>query len=140
MTAFRNNYSVDSEKIAKGVPVLYPANDDGTIPVIYVTRMDETNREYAKALKNAMKPYQREIELKILSDEKDNEIFLDVFCGVVVRGWENVQTDEGNFISFSKEAAIKLFSDYPDALKPARDAAQNEALFRLAKLESQAKN
>lgn len=140
MTAFRNNFSADTQKIQNGTPVAYPANEDGTIPVIYVTRMDDTNREYAKALKAAMKPYQREIELKILSDDKDHEIFLDVFSNAIVRGWDNVQDDMGAPIDFNQQNVKTLFTKYPDALRPARTAAQDETNFRLARLETQAKN
>lgn len=134
------NWSTDSKLEAEGVEIPFDANDDGTIPTFIVSRMSDSNIEYTKALRRATDPYKRQIDLKTLSPELDAQIFREVFCSTIVRGWSNIQDGDGNVIPYSKAAAIKLFTDLPDLYKELQVQASAMATFRAKVLEDEAKN
>lgn len=140
MSSLYKNYKMDTEKQSSGIPVHFEPNDDKSVPTFIVCRMDESNKEYMKALDIATKPYRRQIDLKILPKEKDEEIFVEVFVNSILQGWTNVQGEDGSSIPFSKGNAIKLFTDLPEVLKELRKAASDVALFRSTALDDEAKN
>lgn len=134
------NYATDSTKETNGVEVTFEANDDGTVPTFIVSRIGDSNKEYMKALRAATKPFQRQIELKALSPEKDAAIFMEVFLSTILKGWSNVQNEAGEVIPFTKENANKLFTDLPDVFKEIQKQASLAATFRKNVLDEQAKN
>jgi len=96
-------YETDNEKEVNGIPVEFGSNEDGSVPTIVISRIGESNKEYTKALRIATKPFQRQIEMKTLSAEKDNEIYRNVFASAVIKGWSNIFDRAGNPLPFTTE-------------------------------------
>jgi len=134
------NYATNPALEINGAEVTFAANDDGTVPTFIVARITDSNMEYRKALLEASKPYQRQIDLKILSPEKDAAIFFDVFLSAILKGWSNILDENGNVFPYTKANARKLLTDLPDVYKELQAQANNAALFRKTVLEDQAKN
>ena len=134
------NYATDSDKEINGAEIPFEANEDGTIPTFIVSRIGDTNKEYMKSLRAATKPFQRQIDTGTLPAEKDAAIFMEVFISTILKGWFNVQDENGLNLPFNKVNAEKLFTDLPDVFKELQTQASSAALFRKTILEDQAKN
>jgi hypothetical protein len=134
------NYATDPNKESNGAEVPFEANEDGTIPTFIVSRIGDTNKEYMKSLRAATKPFQRQIDTGTLPADKDAAIFMEVFVSSILKGWSNVQDENGVNLPFTKSNAEKLFSDLPDVFKELQKQASTAALFRKTVLEDQAKN
>lgn len=133
-------YGTDANKESNGVDITLEANEDGSLPTFTVSRLGDTNKEFQKALRFATKPYERQIQLKTLPEEKDKEIYLDVFVSTILKGWQNVLDENGQPMAFNKANAKKLFTDLPDLYKLIQAQASDASLFRKASLEDEAKN
>lgn len=140
MSGLYKNYATDSKKENEGVPIEFAANDDGSIPTFIVARSADSNKAYTKYSEQALKPYRRQIQLKTLPQEKDEEIYLDVFVTTIIKGWSNVQDENGNSLEYTKPNAKKLMQDLPEVYKALREAAANVELYKLEALEEDAKN
>lgn len=134
------NYATDSVKETTGVEIKFDANDDNTIPTFIVSRMGESNKEYTKALERATTPYKRQIQMKTMTADLSKSLFLDVFVTTVLRGWSNIQNENGDVIPYNKDNAIKLLTDLPDLYSELLTQAGDAALFRKDSLEQDAKN
>jgi len=134
------NYATDSVKEQTGVPITFEPNDDGTIPTFICSRIGESNKEYTKALRHATKPYERQIALKTLPQEKDAEIYLNVFVDTILKGWSNVRDETNVDMPFNKANAKKLLTDLPDLYTELKNQAGEAALFHKYGLEDEAKN
>jgi hypothetical protein len=58
----------------------------------------------------------------------------------VLLGWESVTGPDGKPLEFSKENAVKLFTDLPDLFKDIRETAEDMTLFKLELDEADAGN
>lgn len=126
-----------------GVWFEYPTNKDKTIPRFKLARMSKQNKEYAKLLRQKIKPHQRSLELEIMSDDEQDAIFLEVFVDRILLGWEHIQpNDDGVEIDFNRENALKLLSDpeWQDLYDDLYAKAAKAAGFRGALDEAEAKN
>ncbi len=134
------NYATDPVKENEGVPVEFEANEDKTIPTFIIARSADGNKAFTKYSEQAMKPYRRQIQLKTLPQEKDEEIFNDVFVTTILKGWSNVRDEKNQPLEFNKKNALKLLKDLPEVYRTLRDASNNVELYRLEILEEDAKN
>lgn len=135
-------YATDSTAEIEGVEIkMYDAeNEDGTIPTFVVSRMGKANKAYSKAMEAATRPHRRQIELGTLSNEKAEEMFMDVFASTVVKGWSNVYDRFGDLLPYSTQAARKLFTELPELYERLQEEARNVANFRESAREEEAKN
>ena len=138
--SLKSQFATDRDKEVEGVAVEYAPNDDGTVPTFYITRMGRTNRAYTKALETASRPYRRQLEMGLMKNEQAERLSLEVFCGTVLRRWENVQEDDGTPIAFNRANAIQLFTDLPDLYDDLQQKAQAAATFKSEQQEQEAKN
>lgn len=67
------------------------------------------NRKYIESLRNALKPYQR--NLKNIDDEVFTEIQNKAIAKHILVDWRNLQDDEGNEIPYSEQKAYELLQD-----------------------------
>lgn len=141
------NFKMNDTAVAKGVPVTLPANDDGSIPTIYVARMHASNQRYQKAVTAALKPYQFEIQHNKLAEEKAKELMRGVFCRTVVTGWANIMKSDvtGNpedqgYVQFTPEAAETLFEALPELYELLQQKAQDANAFLAAQGDALAGN
>jgi hypothetical protein len=142
-------FKTDTELETKGAKFELPANEDGSIPAFYLARMSNTNPRYLKVLNETMKPFQRELALGVLSEEKANELRVNIFVDSILTGWENVlysdvfgENDdmETRFATFDKKAATQLLGRLPELHKILETFASNMANFLESNRKEAAKN
>ena len=139
MSIFKQ-FATDQTKEIEGVEVSYGFNDDGTEIKFFISRMSKSNKAYSKALEKATRPYRRQFELGTMDEKKAEEIFKEVFCSTILKGWENVQDDDGKNMDFSVQGAKFLFQSLPDLYQDLQEKANSAALFREEMVEEEAKN
>lgn len=144
MTGLNKAYRTNTAKEIQGFTLALDEapNDDGTIPTFILARTGGANVAYSKALEVETRPYRRQIELGTLKPEIAEEALLKVFCKTIVKGWSNVQDEDGNVIAFSEQAAIELLGkeDMKDLYSRLRDEANTAANYRDAMRETEKGN
>lgn len=140
-------YKTDSELETKGAKYELPANDDGTIPTFYLARMSNANPRYLKVLNQVMKPYQREIQLGTLSEEKAKELQIRIFVDAILTGWENILASDvtgdpnaAGYLDFSKQYATMLLERLPELHRVLSDFASDMSNYLEVNREEAAKN
>lgn len=133
-------YQTNNELENKGVELLYGVNDDNTEIKFFVARAGKSNKAYQKALEVTFKPHRRSMQLGTLSEDTASKLMLEVFATTVLKGWENVQDENGKEMAFNKENAIKLLTDLPELYDDLSEKANNVANFRDESREEDAKN
>ncbi len=98
------------------------------------------NRKYIEALRNAMKPYQR--NYKSLGDDLFLEIQNKCVAKHILVDWRNLQDDEGNDIPYSYEKAFELLQDpeNEEFRKLVISLSEESEVFRKEALEGLAGN
>jgi len=139
MSIFKQ-FATDRTKEIEGVEVSYGFNDDGTEIKFFIPRMSKSNKAYSKALEEATRPYRRQFELGTMDEKKAEDIFMEVFSGTILKGWQNVYDADGKPIEFSRFKAVDLFKALPDLYQDLQEKANSAALFREEMLEDEAKN
>jgi len=134
------NWSTDINKEVNGIPVEFEANDDGTVPTFIISRMGATNKPYLRALEQAQKPYLRQIQLKTMDKDKHEKLILEVFATNIIKGWSNIQDENGNVLAYSKENAVKILTDLPEIYDNLFQVAMSADMFKKDELEESAKN
>lgn len=134
------NFATESDKEVNGVEIPFEPNDDGSVPTFIIARSGGGNKPYLKALKDATKPYERQIALKTLDAETDAMIYKKVFASYVIKGWQNVQDENGAPLAYTAANAVKLMSDLPDLYSILQSQSNEAALFRKTVVEEQSKN
>lgn len=142
MSGLFKQFKTNASKEVEGVEIEFPEaqNDNGTIPTFIISRMGKANKAYSKALEAATRPYRRQVELGTLKNEIAEGLFMGVFVDTVLKGWKNVQDENGEEITFSKEAATRLLEELPDVYERLQEEAKLAANFRDSGLEAEAKN
>ena len=137
-----SQFAVNTQKETDGVPVVFDANTDGTVPTIYLARQGGSNKKYAKAVEAAYRPVRRKLELKTLTNEEADPILKRLFAFNIIVGWDNVQDENNTLIPFTAENALALISDprMQDLFAHLDAVSKDSALFREASLEDEAKN
>lgn len=134
------NFGTNKEAESKGVSIEFGVNDDKSVIAFIVSRSGKSNKKYAKALEAATKPYRRQIQLGTMDDELANKIYMEVFISTVLKGWENVQDEKGKSMAFTKDNAVKLFTDLPELYEELQLKAADFTTFRDESREDDAKN
>ena len=62
------------------------------------------------------KPYARMIELNTLPESKEREIYARIFIEACIIDWVGVTDKDGKELEFTKDNAMKLFTDLPELL------------------------
>ena len=141
MSGLRKSYSTDTNKEIGGFKYTmdHAKNEDGTIATFVLSRMGRSNPAYLKALNAAMEPHKRKRELGTLSNEVAEKVLLEVFCSTIIKGWENVQNDDGKNMPFTPEAAMELMQELPDLYDELSTEASSLANFRIKREEDEGK-
>lgn len=142
MSGLHKRFKTDNVKETEGVRIEFPEaqNDDGTIPVFILSRMGKANKAYQKAIEAATRPHRRQIQLETLNNDVAEELFLNVFVDVILKGWENIQNDENQNVPFSKSSAVALMKELPDVYERLQEEAKESTNFRDNALENEGKN
>lgn len=107
---------------------------------IKVARAGGANSAFQKALTAKIRPYKRQLDAGTIPDDVAEKLFLDVYAESVVLGWEGMTDENGNPLPYSKENAVKLFSDLPDLFRDVQNQAAAISNFRAEVTEDTIKN
>lgn len=142
MTGLAKAYKTDKTAEVEGTPIVLEdsPNDDGTYPTFLLARAGKGNEAYTKALDNATRPYRRQMELKTFKNDDAEKVMMDVFLATILKGWENVQDEHGQPITFNRQAAKALMEEYPDLYERLNVESGNRANYAAAVKEAEAKN
>lgn len=69
-----------------------------------------------------------------LTDEQEEQAILETLVAVICRTWEDLKED-GQVVPYSKEAARRIFTAYPQFALDAVRASSRAATFRAAEVE-----
>jgi hypothetical protein len=135
-----DTYETNAEKESEGVEVPMPeaTNKDGSVPTFILASTSRANQKYAKALEKATKPFRRNMDA--MSTEVGNQLYQEVFIKTVLKGWRNVQTKNGEEITFTAANAKQLFETLPRLYDQLNEKASSIELFQDAQREEEAKN
>lgn len=134
-------YKTDSSRENLGARIVKGSNEDGTEIVFYVGRAGKSNTTYKLASERAFKPHRAAIKGGNLPEAVAENLLLDLFCGHVLKGWENVYTEDGSeLLPFTESNAKKLMTDLPDLYQQLSEAANEMANFLDSNREADAKN
>lgn len=123
-----------------GIIVRFKPNDDGSIPSFKIARASRSNKTWVKTFEAKTRPFKREIDEKVISEEEAHKINIDVFVTAILHGWENVQGPDGKNILFTRENAIRLFMDLPELYETLNEKSSNMENFLEANLKEDEKN
>lgn len=135
MASIYDQFQTDAEHETKGIEIDY--GDGG---VFRIKRAGGANNEFAKALEARTRPYRRQIEMGTIDQKVADKLLIETFVDTVLITWEGVKDREGKDIKYSKEAAVKLFTDLPELFVDIREKAMNVANFLIGNVEDDAKN
>jgi len=118
-------FQTNKEAEQKGVVLDY---GDGMC--IRIARAGGSNIKFEKAVQSKMRKYELQSKHGLLEPEQMRTIFREVLAETVVLGWEGVTDENGASMTFTKDNAIKLFTDLPDLMDDVLEQSRKVALFR----------
>lgn len=134
------NFATNTDLEKVGILLEYGNNSKGKPIAIRIARAGGANKRYENLLQARLKPYRRQLQCDMMSNELQEKILMEVYAESVVLGWENVEDAEGNPMDFNKENVIKLFTDLPDLYEDVKAQSVRAALFRQEEREEDSKN
>ena len=90
------------------------------------------NPRYQAALDEQQRKYRRKLDAGLLGTQKQQEIYTKVFVDTILLDWRGVKSKTGEDVPFSKEAAIKLFTELPELLDYLSKEASDRSNFEAA--------
>ncbi len=73
----------------------------------------QLNPRWMKTAELVYKPYRHQTRTNTLSDEKTEELELEVFCTAVLVDWDGVTDKSGSVLPYSRQNAIQLMKELP---------------------------
>lgn len=134
------SFKTDANLEKLGIELEYGENSKGQPILIRIARAGGANSAYNKRLEVLTKPYRRQIQTETIDNKVLEKIVAQAFAETVVLGWEGVEDEDNNELTFSVNNVVKLFNDLPDLYKDIQEQAQKTALFRQEILEADSKN
>lgn len=107
---------------------------------IIIARAGGSNTRFAKVFEAKTRPYRRQIESETLDPLVAESLLVQAFVESVILGWEGVKDRYGDDLLFTREHAIKLFTELPDLFADVREQATKAANFRAHDVEDDAGN
>lgn len=104
-------------------------------PRFRVLRANPANRKYKSVFNAKTRPYAQALQRGALSEEKSDEILMDVFFETVVLGWENVTNQAGEPLDFNRANFMWLMKQLPDLWTAIRQESSNIENFQEANPE-----
>lgn len=133
-------YKTDTSRENQGARIAKGSNEDGTEIVFIVARTGKSNTTYKLASERAFRPHKAAIKAGNLSNDTAEALLLDLFCGHLLKGWENVRDESGAELPFNEQNAKKLMQDLPDLYQELVEASNDVSLFLDSNREADAKN
>lgn len=139
MSLFKQ-FKTNEQKEVDGVEVHYEANEDGSVPTFIIARAGGANQHYGKVLNTEFAPYRRLMDQNRMTDAQSNEVGLRAFIKGALKGWSNVQDENGKDIPYSYENAVTVLTALPNLRRDLEARSMSLATFQDAELEIEAKN
>jgi len=133
-------FKTDEKYEVDGINIEYGTGTNNKPITFRIARAGGSNQKYLKLLESRTKPYRRQLQNDSLDLKVAEKIFLEVFVDSVLLGWENVEDAAGVPLAFTRDNAIKVFTDLPDLYNDLREQAAKSSLFRAEIKEVDAKN
>ena len=112
-----------------------------------VSHYDPRSPEFSAAVQRLTRPIRRQVEKGELTPEQDRRYTIQAFAEVCLKNWRTVdpdgnvvnptaiEEDAGKWVTFSRENAIRLFTEYPGLFSDVVDLARDNTAFRLTEDE-----
>lgn len=133
-------FATDPQAEKDGIRFEIGVNSQGETIAFQIARAGGQNVRYVKAIEAKTKPYRMQIQAGTIDPEIAARLMRDVFAESVVIGWEGVEDENGQLLTYSPEAAATLFEQLPELYALLQEQAQNVALYRKEVLDNVAKN
>lgn len=141
MTNLFQQYKTDPELERKGILFELGFNERVNLPIaLRLARAGGANSAFQKTLEAKMKPYRRQLQTETMDNKTGERLLREVYAQSVVLGWENVDDENDQAMTFSVENCIRLFETLPDLFKDVQEQSQKSALYRATILEADAGN
>lgn len=128
--AFETNKNLEAEGVEIAI------NDS----VFKVRAKTKNNQQYTSRVRDLM---ERKGALAKAGGVREDELakeMLELFVDTLVVGWTGVKARDGSIMDYTRENAIKLFTDLPRLQQALEDEIDKVATWKSAKLEDDAKN
>jgi hypothetical protein len=133
-------FKTDENVEQTGVWLEYGPNEKGLPIRIRVARAGGSNTRFTRLVEQKTKPYRRQLQNETLDPKVGDDLFAAIYAESVVLGWENVETEDGKPLPFTRENCLKLFKDLPDLFADIREQSTKSALYRADIREIASKN
>ena len=133
-------FATDPRAEKEGVRFEIGVNSRGETIAFQIARAGGQNVAFQRSLEAKTKPYRTQIQAGTLDADVAERIMREVFAESVVIGWEGVEDEYGQPLTYSHEAAATLFEQLPELYALLQEQAKNVALYRKEVLDATAKN
>lgn len=134
------NHKTDPELEKNGIWIEIGENSKGQMARVRIARAGGANEAYTKLLDQRVKPIRSQIRNETIARRQLDKLTKEIFAQTVVLGWENVEDENDQPMSFSKDNCIKLFNDIDDIWLDVQEQSQRAALYRMHLREEDSKN
>ena len=97
------------------------------------------NRRYNEYLNKQIKPVRRQVRAGSLEDEAWDAIVDKCIAETILLGWEGIE-ENGVAVQYSKDAALRFLTNYPDFRNMVLEIAQEIENYRVFDQEEAEKN
>lgn len=140
MSSLYKNFKTDENLEKTGIFLEYGMASNGEPIRIKICRSGGGNIAFGKSLDAQFKPYRRALQMDTLDNGVAERLLKKVFVDTVILGWENVEDENGEMLSFTKENVLKILDDLPELWNDIREQSAKAVLFREELRSNDAKN
>lgn len=140
MAGLYSQFKTDENTEKKGIILEYGLNSKDEPIQIRIARAGGGNTAFNKLMEAKVKPFRRQIQNETIDNKQVEQIMREVYADTIVLGWDGVEDENNDPLEFTRENAIKLFTDLPDLFRDIQEQSQRSALFRSTILETDRKN
>lgn len=138
-----SNFGTDPKLEQQGLRVEY-ATENPERPIVFIlARAGGANKEFSRVLEQLLRPHRQALRAKVVSKELEKAvelIYMQVFARTVVKGWENVDDENGKSLPFTPDNALKVMTDLPQLYAALKSEAEDWTNYKLKELEDDAGN
>jgi hypothetical protein len=123
-------FKTNHEKEENGIDIEYGTNSKNAPIKFRVARASRSNIHYQTVLELVTRPYRRMINGDKLDKRVENKLNITIFVKSILLGWEGVEDENNEPLTFNQENATKLFTDLPDLFAELQQAAADANNFK----------
>jgi hypothetical protein len=135
-----SQFKTDENVEKNGVILDYGPNSKGLPMQIRIARAGGTNIAFSKAFERHTKPYRRMFQTGTIDETLSQQVMREIYVDSVILGWENMEDENNEDLSFNADYVRKFLTDLPELLSDIIEQSKSVALFRTAIREADLKN